>query len=200
MENGFFAFVSRTKYINRWALMRNTSYENLAQHSFEVSMLAHSLAVIGNKRLGKGYNSERAALLGLYHDTPEIITGDMPTPIKYKSEEMRNIFGTIEREASKTLLEMLPEDMRNNYKSLLTETESEKELWKLVKAADKISALIKCIEERKAGNSEFSEAEKATMLAIQKLCCKEADIFLEEFIFAYEMPLDKISKSNERYK
>lgn len=145
MENGFFAFVSRTKYINRWALMRNTSYENLAQHSFEVSMLAHSLAVIGNKRLGKVYNSERVALLGLYHDTPEIITGDMPTPIKYKSEEMRNIFGTIEREASKTLLEMLPEDMRNNYKSLLTETESEKELWKLVKAADKISALIKCI-------------------------------------------------------
>ena len=161
MENGFFAFVSRTKYINRWALMRNTSYENLAQHSFEVSMLAHSLAVIGNKRLGKVYNSERVALLGLYHDTPEIITGDMPTSIKYKSEE---------------------------------------ELWKLVKAADKISALIKCIEERKAGNSEFSEAEKATMLAIQKLCCKEADIFLEEFIFAYEMPLDKISKSNERYK
>lgn len=196
MKNGFFAFVSRTKYINRWSLMRNTSYENLAQHSFEVSMIAHSLAVIGNERLNKEYNVERAALLGLYHDTPEIITGDMPTPVKYKSKEMRRVFGTIEKEASKALLEMLPDYMREGYDSLLNEKDFEKELWRLVKAADKISALIKCIEERKAGNSEFSEAEKATRLAVKRLECKEADIFLDEFIFAYEMPLDKISKSN----
>lgn len=196
MEKGFFAFVSRMKYINRWALMRNTSYENLAQHSFEVSMIAHSLAVIGNERLNKAYNAERVALLGLYHDTPEIITGDMPTPVKYKSKEIRKIFGSIEKEAAKSLLTMLPEDMRHSYESLLYENEDEKELWKLVKAADKISALIKCIEERKAGNSEFSEAEKATLLAIHRLSLKEAEIFLEEFIFAYEMPLDKISKSD----
>ena len=99
MKGKFFAFTSRLKYINRWALMRNTTYENLSQHSGEVATIAHALAVIGNKRLGKEYNAERAALLGLYHDTPEIITGDMPTPVKYYSSEMRSVFGMVEKEA-----------------------------------------------------------------------------------------------------
>ena len=110
MKGKFFAFTSRLKYINRWALMRNTTYENLSQHSGEVATIAHALAVIGNKRLGKEYNAERAALLGLYHDTPEIITGDMPTPVKYYSREMRSVFGMVEKEACQRLLNMLPDD------------------------------------------------------------------------------------------
>lgn len=192
MKGNFFAFISRMKYINRWALMRNTNYETLSQHSFEVASLAHALAVIGNRRLGKNYDTARAALLGLYHDAPEIITGDMPTPVKYHSGEMREAFATVERYASERLLSMLPEDMQPDFRPLLQEDGADAELHKLVKAADKLSAYIKCVEERKAGNSEFKEAEKTTKAALEKLGCPEAEIFIAEFLRAYELPLDKL--------
>lgn len=192
MKGNFFAFISRMKYINRWALMRNTNYETLSQHSFEVASLAHALAVIGNRRLGKNYDTARAALLGLYHDAPEIITGDMPTPVKYHSGEMREAFATVERYAGERLLSMLPEDMQPDFRSLLQEDEADAELHKLVKAADKLSAYIKCVEERKAGNTEFKEAEKTTKAALEKLGCPEAEIFTAEFLRAYELPLDKL--------
>lgn len=192
MNGNFFAFISRIKYINRWALMRNTNYETLSQHSFEVASLAHALAVIGNRRLGKNYDTSRAALLGLYHDAPEIITGDMPTPVKYHSGEMREAFATVERYAGERLLSMLPEDMQPDFRPLLQEDEADAELHKLVKAADKLSAYIKCVEERKAGNTEFCEAEKTTKAALKKLKCPEAEIFMTDFLPAYELPLDKL--------
>lgn len=192
MKGNFFAFISRMKYINRWALMRNTNYETLSQHSFEVASLAHALAVIGNRRLGKNYDTARAALLGLYHDAPEIITGDMPTPVKYHSGEMREAFATVERYAGERLLSMLPEDMQPDFRPLLQEDGADAELHKLVKAADKLSAYIKCVEERKAGNSEFKEAEKTTKATLEKLGCPEAEFFTAEFLRAYELPLDKL--------
>lgn len=192
MKSSFFAFASRIKYINRWALMRNTTYETLSQHSYEVATLAHALAVIGNRRLGKTYDAARAALLGLYHDTPEIITGDMPTPVKYHSGEMREAFAKVEQYAGERLLSMLPNDLRPDYEPLLTENGTETDLCRLVKAADKLSAYIKCIEERKAGNAEFSEAEKATKKALENLDCPELQIFLSDFLPAYSLPLDKL--------
>lgn len=192
MKGNFFAFISRMKYINRWALMRNTNYETLSQHSFEVASLAHALAVIGNRRLGKNYDTARAALLGLYHDAPEIITGDMPTPVKYHSGEMREAFATVERYAGERLLSMLPADMQPDFRPLLQEDGADAALHKLVKAADKLSAYIKCVEERKAGNTEFKEAEKTTKAALEKLGCPEAEIFTAEFLHAYELPLDKL--------
>ncbi len=192
MKNGFFAFTGRIKYINRWALMRNTTYETLSQHSFEVAQIAHALAVIGNRRLNKNYNAERCALLGLYHDVPEIITGDMPTPVKYYSKDMHNTFKEIENNACGTLLNMLDDDIKDEFKSLFFKENADSDLWKLVKAADKISAYIKCIEERKAGNTEFFDAEKSTKEFISSLNCEEADIFIERYIPAYELPLDQL--------
>ena len=192
MKSSFFAFASRIKYINRWALMRNTTYETLSQHSYEVATLAHALAVIGNRRLGKTYDAARAALLGLYHDTPEIITGDMPTPVKYHSGEMREAFAKVEQYAGERLLSMLPDDLRPDYEPLLTENGTETDLCRLVKAADKLSAYIKCIEERKAGNAEFSEAEKATKKALENLDCPELQIFLSDFLPEYSLPLVKV--------
>lgn len=172
--------------------MRNTEKESLAEHSLEVATLAHALAVIGNKRLNKSYNAERAATLALYHDTPEIITGDMPTPVKYNSDEMRKEFGKIEDNACKKLLNMLPDDLKEDFSSMFFKEEADKELWALVKAADKLSALIKCIEERKAGNTEFKMAEKSTKQVIKKLNCPECNIFIEEFLPAYELTLDQL--------
>ncbi len=192
MKNSFFAYLSRIKYINRWALMRNTTYETLSQHSYEVAVLAHALAVIGNRRLGKNYDASRAALLGLYHDAPESITGDMPTPVKYFSGDMRSAFAEVEKSAGARLLAMLPEDLRAEYDPLLVAEEDDAPLWALVKAADKLSAYIKCIEERKAGNTEFREAEKSTKKLLQGLACPEAEIFLADFLPAYELPLDKL--------
>ncbi len=192
MKNSFFAYLSRIKYINRWALMRNTTYETLSQHSYEVATLAHALAVIGNRRFGKSYDTSRTALLGLYHDAAESITGDMPTPVKYFSTELRSAFAEVEKSAGARLLSMLPEDMQADYDPLLEQKADDAALWRLVKAADKLSAYIKCIEERKAGNTEFREAEKSTKKLLEKLECPEAAAFLSEFLPAYELPLDKL--------
>lgn len=193
MASRFFALFSRMKYINRWALMRNTAHENLSQHSLEVAAFAHALAVLGNRRLGKNYNAERAALLGVYHDMPEIITGDMPTPVKYFSPAIRAAFGAVESVSQQRLLSALPEDLRDDFRPLLAETDDE-QLLALVKAADKLSALVKCIEERKAGNTEFTGAEKSTRQALEKLNVPEAKLFMEEFMGAYEQTLDELSE------
>ena len=192
MENGFFAMVSRMKYINRWALMRNEHSENLSEHSFEVAVIAHALAVIKNKRFGSDINGERAALMGLFHDAPETLTGDMPTPVKYYSEEVRNAYKTVEENACKSLVAMLPEDFRSEFAPLLIPREEDDEPWKLVKAADKISALIKCLEERKAGNSEFVKAGEGIKESIEKLDMPEAKVFIKEFLPAFELTLDEL--------
>ena len=194
MNYSFFAMISRMKYIDRWALMRNTERESLDSHSKEVAVIAHALAVIGNKRFGKAYDADRAAVLGLYHDAHEIITGDMPTPVKYQNDDILVAFKAVEDSANEKLLNKLPEDLRGEFNSLLTGENEDEELLVLIKAADRLSALIKCIEERKAGNTEFKEAEKSTLKRIKKMNVPEADVFLNEFIPAYEQTLDTLQR------
>ncbi len=191
-ENNFFAFASRMKYINRWALMRNTQDENLCQHSYEVAVIAHALVVISNKRLGTEYDASKAALIGLYHDTAEILTGDMPTPVKYHSPEILSAFKDVEKVATDKLLSMLPADIRSEYEDLFIPDTKDKELWKFVKAADKISALIKCIEEEKAGNTEFTKASESLKTLISEMNMPAANIFVEEFLPAYYLTLDQL--------
>lgn len=193
MENNFYAMISRMKYIERWALMRNSRPENVSEHSLEVSILAHALAVIGNKRLNKNLNGERAALIALFHDSTEIITGDMPTPIKYYNGNIQGAFKEIEAEAARRLLYMLPEDLKEDYQTLFFPKEEEEYIWKLVKAADKLSALIKCIQEEMAGNMEFSSAKASITEAIKELQVEEAEIFMGEFIPSYYKNLDELT-------
>lgn len=182
------------KYIERWALMRNSEKENISEHSLEVAMIAHALAVLGNRRLGKSYDADRAALIGIYHDANEIITGDMPTPVKYYSNEMQTLFHGIEDRAAESLIRMLPEDMRDVYEGIFFPAGDDEPLRRLVKAADKISALIKCIEESKAGNREFDHARKTIEASIEHMDVPEADLFLSEFLPSYEKTLDEISR------
>ena len=187
----FFAVISRMKYINRWALMRNTIKENISEHSLEVAFIAHALALLRNERFGGSIDPERCALLAMFHDTTEIITGDLPTPIKYYSKEIKGAYDEVEEKAKNTLIAYLPDDLKKYYEPLLSPTEEEAELWRLVKGADKLSALIKCIEERKMGNADFASAEKATVEAIHKLAIPEVEVFMEEFIPAYDLTLDE---------
>ena len=196
MAGQFFALFSRMKNINRWALMRNTRQESLSQHSLEVAATAHALAAIGNRRLGKRYDAPMAALIGMYHDMPEIITGDMPTPVKYYNKKIRECYGEIEQAAREALLETLPEDLREDYRPLLAPDETA-DLWKLVKAADKISALIKCREEKQSGNREFEKAEAATLQALRDMDCPEAEIFMAEFLDSFDMVLDSVLTREE---
>lgn len=188
----FGAMMSRMKYIDRWALMRNATKENISEHSLEVAMIAHLLAVIGRVRFGKELDADRAALIGIYHDSTEIITGDMPTPIKYYNEEMRDTFKEIEELAAIQLLAMLPDDIREEYEELFFARERDAYLWKLVKAADKISALVKCVEEEKAGNTEFVNAKKMTRKSIDDMELEEVEVFFAEFFPAYKMTLDEL--------
>ena len=192
MESHFFAMMSRMKYIERWALMRNSERENISEHSLEVAMIAHGLAVISNVRLGNNLNVEKAALIGMFHDSTEIITGDMPTPIKYYNDEIKEAFKEVEKKAADKLLNYLPGDMRSYYEPLFFKTEEDEYLWKLEKAADKLSALIKCIEEEKAGNSEFKNAYQSLYTSVKAMNLKEVDIFMEEFLPAYKKTLDEL--------
>lgn len=187
----FFAIMSRMKYINRWSLMNNTRYENISEHSLTVSMLAHALAVISNKRLGNNIDAEHAAVIAMFHDCTEIITGDLPTPIKYSSRSMRNAYKNIEYEASQQLLSALPDYMKDEYKTLLTPEKDDPHMLKLIKAADKLSALIKCIEEEQMGNTEFSKAKTEIRTALDKMQLQEVNIFIEEFLPSYSLSLDE---------
>ncbi len=194
MNKEFFAVISRMKYIDRWSLMRNTINENISEHSLETAFIAHALALIRNKRFGGSADPARCALLAMYHDVTEIITGDLPTPIKYYSSDIRSAYDEIEKNAANQLLSYLPEDLREFYLPLLIPQEADKELLRLVKGADKLSALIKCIEERHMGNTDFSSAERATLEAVHALKLPEAEVFLEEFIPAYTLTLDDQAK------
>lgn len=193
MEKNFFAMMSRMKLIERWSLMRNSSQENISEHSLEVSILAHGLAIIGNKYLDKDLNVEKAALIAIYHDATEIITGDMPTPIKYFNNDIQDAFKTVEDIMAKRILSMLPEEMRSSYESLFFVQEDDEYLWKIVKAADKLSALIKCIDERKAGNTEFISAEQSTLQILEEMDVEEVQIFMKEFLPPYEKNLDELN-------
>lgn len=192
--NSFFAMMSRMKYIDRWALMRNARQENLSEHSLEVSMIAHALAVIGNACLGKSLDAKKAAVLGMYHDATEIITGDMPTPVKYYNAQIKNTYKDIEKNASHTLLRMLPEELRREYVAIFEKQEEDAYLWKLVKAADKLSAYIKCIEEEQAGNREFIKAKEMALNHIRKMELPETELFLTYFIDSYGRNLDELTE------
>lgn len=215
------------KYIDRWALMRNAREENLSEHSLEVAMIAHALCTIGNVLYGKHLNADRAAVIGMFHDASEIITGDMPTPVKYYNSDIRDAYKAVEHGAEERLLEKLPEDLRGEYAEILcgpdnavsgtdaaegsggveasaepekgeirkTVPEDELYLRRLVKAADKISALIKCIEERSSGNQEFRSAEETTQKAVDAMAAELPEVtdFMEEFLPAYGKTLDELT-------
>jgi len=186
--------VNRMKLIDRWALMHNTSKEDIAQHSHSVAVIAHALALIGNRKYGKDYNADRAAVLALYHDTTEVITGDMPTPVKYYNDEIKNVYKDIESVAAKRLLTMLPDEFKADYRPVFEKTHEDRELWALVKAADKISALIKCIEENRMGNREFDLALKAQEEKVEAIDLPEVKYFREHFLPAYYLTLDEHTK------
>lgn len=189
MTSHFYAMLFRMKYIDRWALMRNTRKETLAEHTLETAFIAHALAVIENRRFGGNVDADRAALLALFHDAPEIITGDLPTPVKYYNDDIRNIYKEIEGAASDRLLGLLPEDLRPDFTELF-ETD-DPHLKKIVKAADKLSALIKCRDELSLGNRDFSAAERSTLDSVKALGLPAADIFLQEFLDSFSLPLDE---------
>ncbi len=190
-DSSFFALVLRMKHIDRWGLMRNTFSDNLAEHSLDTAVIAHSLCVIGNTYFGKNLNAERCALLSLYHDTSEIITGDMPTPVKYYSETLRSLYKDIEKEATSELVSKLPDEMQDTYSSIFS-CEGEDEIYKpYIKCADKLSALIKCIQECESGNREFKQALDSQLKALENIDLKECKVFIEHFIPAFYKSLDE---------
>lgn len=191
-EYPFFAMMARMKYIERWALMRNSVKENISEHSLEVAMIAHGLGIISKEKCGKDVDLDKLTLIGLYHDANEIITGDMPTPVKYHDREIRDAYKRVEDLANRKLLEQLPEYMQTYYEHILFMQEGDEELWKLVKAADKLSALIKCIEESKAGNKEFSTAYQTIESALESMNMEEVQIFMRDFLPAYSKTLDEL--------
>ncbi|MDR2357093.1 MAG: 5'-deoxynucleotidase [Oscillospiraceae bacterium] len=189
-RNGFFALVSRMKHIDRWALMRNSIRENVQEHSHMVAVVAHALAVIRREIFGRPSDPGAAAAAALFHDAAEIFTGDMPTPVKYRSEVIKSAYGDIESEARERLLNSLPDSLRPSYESVLTYGGDAADF---VKAADKIAAYIKCLEELKAGNGEFTSAAEQTRGKIASLAMPEADYFMERFIPAFSLTLDELA-------
>ena len=189
MQSKFFAFMARMKFVNRWSLMRNTTTENIAEHSLNVSMIAHCLALIENKFFGGSYNEYKIGMIGAYHETSEVITGDLPTPIKYFSKEMRESYKSVEKIANDTLLATLPPELIEDFDTLINASEEE---YKLVKYADKLTAYIKCIEETACGNSEFKQAGKSILAELQSFKSKSVDYFLQVFIPAYSLTLDEL--------
>ena len=191
MENNFFALISRMRYIQRWSLMRNSIEENIQEHSHMVAVIAHALGVIRRDVFGTDCDPNACAAVALYHDASEILTGDLPTPIKYHDSIITEAYHKVENIAFEKLISMLPVEMRAAYEPIMT-GEVEKELHPLVKAADKMSAYIKCIEERKAGNNEFLSAEAQSLDALKKMELPEVDYFIEHFIPAFEKTLDEL--------
>ena len=192
MQSNFYALMARMKYINRWALMRYAHEENLSEHSLDVAITAHALVLLHNRTAETPLSAERAAVLALFHDAPEILTGDMPTPVKYHNEQVRDAYRMVEQSACETILDLLPETLRDEYRPLFVPEEADAPLWRFVKAADKICALTKCIAERQAGNLEFEQAAATTRETIRKMGCPEADLFLEAFLPGFEKTLDEL--------
>ena len=190
MDSHFFAYLFRMRYIRRWSLMRNTAPENVLEHSFQAAALAHALAVIRNRRFGGHTDPGAVAAAALYHDAPEIFTGDMPTPIKYGSAAIREAYREVERRAALRLLDTLPEELRADFAPALTEVPPEVE--ELVKAGDKLAAYIKCIEEEKAGNGEFRRAAAQTRRALEEMNLPEVYYFLDTFLDGFSLSLDEL--------
>ena len=191
MSHHFFALLSRMRYIDRWGLMRNTQVENIQEHSHMVAVLAHALAVIGQERFDSAVDPNEAAVAGLYHDAPEILTGDLPTPVKYDNPAIRDAYKTVEAVAADKLLSLLPDDLRPHFAPYVRE-ELEPELLKVVKAADKLSAYLKCVEELKAGNLEFRSAADQCLSALKSIDLPALDYFMEEFLPGFSLTLDEL--------
>lgn len=188
MKSHFYAMLSRMKNINRWGLMRNIRNENLCEHSFETAIIAHALALIDNKRLSGSADPEKIAVAALFHDTSEIFTGDMPTPVKYYNPEIKSAYKQVEKTAEDKLISYLPDYLKEPFSDIYNKDDQTE---KFVKAADKISALIKCTEELSMGNKEFASAKESTLKSIKNLHFKPADIFLEEFMDSFSLTLDE---------
>lgn len=192
MANEFYALLGRMRNITRWGLMRNTFSENIQEHSHQVAVLAHALALIRRDILHlPGPDPEKCAVAALYHDASEILTGDMPTPIKYYNPEIRNAYKAVEKVAGEKLLDMLPQELRESYRDYVLE--SDRELEPIVKAADKLAAHIKCIEELKAGNSEFQSAAAQTRAALDAMALPELDWFMQHCLAAFSLNLDELN-------
>ncbi len=192
MENAFFALAARMRNIRRWGLMRNSYEENLLEHAQMTAVLAHALAVIRRDVFGVSADPDRAAAAALFHDMSEIITGDMPTPVKYMNEDIRRSYKAVERGAEEQLLQLLPGEMRPAYGELLRGGEGETH--DLVKAADKLAAYVKCIEELRAGNQEFRSAEEQIREALAASPLPEVPYFMEHFLPAFGMTLDELTR------
>lgn len=191
-KSNFFAFISRMKYINRWGLMRSTKEENVSEHSLDVAVIAHALTIIQNKRLNRQVDPNKTVLYAIYHDSSEILTGDMPTPVKYFNPAIKTAYKEVELSANKSLLKMLPEDFYEDYEPVLIPRKEDEEIWKTIKAADKISAYIKCIEEEKSGNKEFVKAKQALLNEINNMDRQDVKIFMDEFLDGYSLTLDEM--------
>jgi len=189
----FFAYLSRMKYIGRWGLMRNTRYENIQEHSLQVAIVAHALALIKNKFFEGRLDPERIATLSVFHEASEVITGDLATPIKYFNPDIKKAYKDIEEVANKKLLDMVPDELKKDYDSLLFHREKDEESWKVVKAADKICAYLKCIEELKAGNQEFSKAERTIKAEIDNMDMPEVKYFMDNFVPSFSLTLDELN-------
>ncbi len=192
MKNAFYPMVFRQKYIRRWGLMRNMTEETLSEHSYDVAVLTHALCSIGNNIFGKSYDTGRAVCYALFHDVQEVYTGDMPTPAKYYNEEMRQNYAKIEENATKQLLSKLQDELFDDYNDLLHPENSEYHA--IVKAADKLSAYIKCIEELKCNNNEFKSAAETTFNSLKANPLPELQYFIEHFLSAFEADLDELQK------
>ena len=192
MKHHFFAYVSRLRYIRRWGLMRSVMPENDAEHSLQVAMIAHAIAIMGRDNYGRQVNPEHVLALGVYHDVSEVITGDMPTPVKYQTDELRKSYKDVERMANDRLLSMLPDGMRTAYEPYLSVPEDYDR--QILKAADSISAYLKCLEEKRAGNREFDAAGESIKKGLAQIELPEVQDFIREFIPSFELSLDELNQ------
>jgi len=192
MKHHFFAYVSRLRYIRRWGLMRSVMPENDAEHSLQVAMIAHAIAIMGRDNYGRQVDPEHVLALGVYHDVSEVITGDMPTPVKYQTDELRKSYKDVERMANERLLSMLPDGMRAAYEPYLNAPQNYDR--QVLKAADSISAYLKCLEEKRAGNREFDAAGESLRSGLAEIDLPEVQDFIREFIPSFELSLDELNQ------
>lgn len=200
IESHFFAYISKIRWVIRWGLKRNAIPENVMEHSWEVSTIAHVMALIGNQRFDKEYDANLVATTALYHDVSEVITGDMPTPIKYHSRGMQKAFKEVEIQAERELLSLLPADLRDNFEPLLVSSCVPDYVKDLIKGADTIAAYLKCQAELKAGNNEFSKAAEDISARLQGFNMEEVNAFLKLFVPSYQLTLDELLNGGEKIR
>jgi 5'-deoxynucleotidase len=189
----FFSFMAKMKHIKRWGLMRNTREENIQEHSLQTAMIAHALALIKNTYFDGTVDAEHVMAVAVFHEAGEVITGDLATPIKYFNPEIKQAYKQIEHVAEQKLVEMLPEELKEQYSDLILRREQDDEVYKIVKAADKICAYLKCVEEMSAGNKEFAKAKATLKKAIKKTDLKEVQFFMEHFVPSFDLTLDELN-------